>query len=94
MQKPRGARDLNQFFDRIRPNGIGRDFRHFVLIVGDRSWGRMLKLLSGHKSDHVTTHYSAPEIGSLIEASEKVCAAQARKVAHCGRMRAVSKKTV
>ena len=37
------------------------------------------KLLLGHKSDHVTTHYSAPEIGSLIEASEKVCAARARK---------------
>jgi integrase len=31
------------------------------------------KLLLGHKSDHVTTHYSAPEIGSLIDASEKVC---------------------
>ena len=24
------------------------------------------KLLLGHKSDHVTTHYSAPEIGALI----------------------------
>jgi predicted short-subunit dehydrogenase-like oxidoreductase (DUF2520 family) len=24
----------------------------------------------GHKSDHVTTHYAAPEIGALIEASE------------------------
>jgi hypothetical protein len=25
------------------------------------------KILLGHKSDHVTTHYSAPEIGALIE---------------------------
>jgi len=25
------------------------------------------------KAQHVTTHYSAPEIGALIEASEKVC---------------------
>jgi hypothetical protein len=32
------------------------------------------KLLLGHKSDHVTTHYSEPEIGSLIKASETVCA--------------------
>jgi hypothetical protein len=32
-----------------------------------------------HKSDHVTTHYSAPEIGSLIDASEKVCASRSRK---------------
>jgi hypothetical protein len=31
------------------------------------------KLLLGHKSDHVTTHYSAPEIGALIKASERVC---------------------
>src|SRR5476651_559115 len=31
------------------------------------------KVLLGHKSDHVTTHYSAPEIGALIEASDDVC---------------------
>lgn len=31
------------------------------------------KLLLGHKAQHVTTYYSAPEIGALIEASEKVC---------------------
>ena len=37
------------------------------------------KLLLGHKSDHVTTHYSAPEIGALIEASEKVCELGSRK---------------
>jgi hypothetical protein len=27
----------------------------------------------------VTTHYSAPEIGVLIEAAEKVCALQSRE---------------
>ena len=37
------------------------------------------KILLGHKSEHVTTHYSAPEIGALIEASEKVCALQSRQ---------------
>ena len=37
------------------------------------------KVLLGHKSEHVTTHYSAPEIGALIEASEKVCALRSRK---------------
>ena len=37
------------------------------------------KLLLGHKAGHVTTHYSAPEIEALIEASEKVCALGARK---------------
>jgi hypothetical protein len=38
------------------------------------------KVLLGHKSSHaVTTHYSAPEIGVLIEAAEKVCALQSRE---------------
>jgi len=37
------------------------------------------KILLGHKSDHVTTHYSAPEIGALIEAAEKVCELKTRK---------------
>jgi hypothetical protein len=37
------------------------------------------KVLLGHKTHHVTTHYSAPEIGSLTEAAEKVCALQSRK---------------
>ena len=36
------------------------------------------KLLLGHKAQHVTTHYSAPEIGALIEASEKVCELESR----------------
>jgi hypothetical protein len=29
--------------------------------------------------EHVTTHYSAPETGALIEASDKVCALRSRK---------------
>jgi hypothetical protein len=36
------------------------------------------KLLLGHKAQHVTTHYSAPEIGALIEAAEKVCELESR----------------
>ena len=36
------------------------------------------KLLLGHMARHVTTHYSAPEIGALIAAAEKVCALQNR----------------
>ena len=31
------------------------------------------QLLVGHKAAHVTTHSSAADIGSLINASEKVC---------------------
>jgi len=37
------------------------------------------KVLFGHKSKHVTTHYSAPQIGALIEASDKACALRSRK---------------
>ena|SRR5882762_800608 len=32
-----------------------------------------------YKAGHVTTHYSAPEIEALIQASEKVCELGARK---------------
>ncbi len=35
--------------------------------------------LLGHRSSRITTHYSQAELTNLIEASEKVCAAQSRK---------------
>ncbi|MBV6342317.1 tyrosine-type recombinase/integrase [Candidatus Magnetobacterium casense] len=35
--------------------------------------------LLGHKSSRITTHYSAPELINLIEASERVCATQRHK---------------
>jgi integrase len=31
------------------------------------------KVLLGHKSDDITTHYSAAELGELIEAVERIC---------------------
>jgi hypothetical protein len=37
------------------------------------------QLLLGHKAAHVTTHYSAADIGNLIAASEKVCDLGSRK---------------
>jgi len=37
------------------------------------------QLLLGHKAAHVTTHYSAADIGNLIAASEKVCDLASRK---------------
>ncbi len=37
------------------------------------------KDLLGHKSGKITTHYSAPELENLIQASEKVCGTQSRK---------------
>ena len=35
--------------------------------------------LLGHKSGRITTHYSAAELSSLIEAAEKVCQVKSRK---------------
>jgi integrase len=35
--------------------------------------------LLGHKSGRITTHYSAPELISLIQASERVCAQSRHK---------------
>jgi hypothetical protein len=29
--------------------------------------------LLGHKSERITTHYSAPDVARLIEAAEKLC---------------------
>ena len=36
--------------------------------------------LLGHKSGRITTHYSAPELINLIEASERVCAGSGHKM--------------
>ena len=36
--------------------------------------------LLGHKSERITTHYSAPDITRLIEAAEKVCERRANTV--------------
>ena len=57
--------DLKHTFGhRLRAAGVGFEDR---------------KLLLGHKSDHVTTHYSAPEIEALIAVSERLCELGSRK---------------
>jgi hypothetical protein len=35
------------------------------------------KLLLGHKNGDITTHYSAAEIGELLTATGRICAAKA-----------------
>ena len=37
------------------------------------------QVLLGHKTQHITTHYSAADIGNLIASSEKVCELASRK---------------
>ena len=55
----------------IRVHDLKHSYGHRLRVAGVSLEDR--KLLLGHKAQHVTTHYSAPEIGALIEASERVC---------------------
>jgi len=58
-------------FRSIRVHDLKHTYGHRLRVAGVSLEDR--KLLLGHKAQHVTTHYSAPEIGTLIEASERVC---------------------
>ena len=64
-------------FRSLRVHDLKHTYGHRLRAAGVGFEDR--KILLGHKSEHVTTHYSAPEIGTLIEASEKVCALGSRK---------------
>jgi integrase len=55
----------------VRVHDLKHTYGHRLRVAGVGFEDR--KALLGHKSQHVTTHYSAPEIGTLIEASERVC---------------------
>jgi integrase len=63
-------------FRSIRVHDMKHTYGHRLRVAGVSFEDR--KLLLGHKAQHVTTHYSAPEIGALIEASEKVCELESR----------------
>jgi hypothetical protein len=57
-------------FRSIRVHDLKHTFGHRLQVAGVSFEDR--KLLLGHKAQHVTTHYSAPEIGALIDAAERV----------------------
>ena len=71
------GRSCPKGFQSIRVHDLKHTYGHRLRAAGVGFEDR--KLLLGHKAGHVTTHYSAPEIGALIEASEKVCELGARK---------------
>jgi len=57
--------DLKHTFGfRLRAAGVGFEDRQFLL---------------GHKSDHMTTHYSQPDISRLIQAAEAVTRTKSHK---------------
>jgi len=55
----------HRFAHRLRAAGVGFEDRQDLL---------------GHKSERITTHYSAPDIARLIEAAEKMCERRANTV--------------
>ena len=64
-------------FQSLRVHDLKHTFGHRLRAAGIGFEDR--KVLLGHKSDHVTTHHSAPEIGALIAAAERVCELGSRK---------------
>ena len=64
-------------FRSVRVHDLKHTFGHRLRVAGVGFEDR--KVLLGHKSDHVTTHYSAPEMGALIAAAERVCDLGSRK---------------
>jgi integrase len=71
------GRSCPKGFQSIRVHDLKHTYGHRLRAAGVGFEDR--KLLLGHKAGHVTTHYSAPEIEALIQASEKVCALGSRK---------------
>jgi integrase len=64
-------------FQSLRVHDLKHTFGHRLRATGIGFEDR--KVLLGHKSVHVTTHYSAPEIGALVAAAERVCELGSRK---------------
>jgi len=71
------GRSCPKGFRSIRVHDLKHSYGHRLRAAGVGFEDR--KLLLGHKAGHVTTHYSAPEIEALIQASEKVCDLGSRK---------------
>ncbi len=61
----------------VRVHDLKHTFGHRLRAAGVSFEDR--QDLLGHKSGRITTHYSAPELGKLIEAAERVCEEKSRK---------------
>jgi integrase len=64
-------------FRRVRIHDLKHTYGYRLRAAGVQFEDR--QLLLGHKAAHVTTHYSAADIGNLTAASEKVCDLASRK---------------
>lgn len=72
-QKARDRAELPQVRIHDLKHTFGRRLRAAGVSFEDR------QDLLGHKSGRITTHYSAAELGSLIEAANKACMTDSRK---------------
>ena len=71
-KRARTAVSLPRFRVHDLKHTFGRRLRSATVSLETR------KALMGHKDSDITTHYSAAEIGELIEAAERVCGDAAR----------------
>lgn len=76
--------DLKQFMEsvlpglaNVRPHDMKHTFGRRLRAVGVPLETR--KVLLGHKNGDITSHYSAPELGELLEAANRVCGGESRK---------------
>ena len=65
-------------FRRVRVHDLKHTFGRRLRAAGVSFEDR--QVLLGHKNESVTTHYSAPDIANLIEASNKIAATEGRKI--------------
>lgn len=70
------GRPCSDGFRNVRVHDLKHTYGYRLRAAGVQFEDR--QLLLGHKASHVTTHYSAADLGSLIAASEKVCDVVAR----------------
>lgn len=61
----------------VRPHDMKHTFGRRLRAAGVALETR--KVLLGHKNGDITSHYSAPELGELLEASNRVCGGESRK---------------
>lgn len=64
-------------FENIRVHDLKHTFGRRLRSAGVALETR--KVLLGHKNGDITTHYSAPEIGELIDAANSICDVDSRK---------------
>lgn len=68
--KEKQGREANPGFAEIRVHDLKHTFGYRLRVAGVPFEDR--QVLLGHKANSVTTHYSAPEIGHLIDMAERV----------------------